>query len=113
MNEVTTINSICYQGKVDLYVLKKNDKQVHIATLNKGLIGISELFTRACLGYSVEDSRPKKLDLINQATNKSALVNPVELRAASFNVIPNTLSNAPYGGWKYPIFDALILTSNM
>lgn len=103
------INSICYKGKVDLYIQKKNNKEVHIATLNEGLQGISELFTRACLGYDTSNYVPKKVDMVDDA-GSSVLIKPADVRAVSFDVIS---SNDYMNGWKYPIFDVLILTENM
>ena len=103
------INSLCYKGKVDLYIQKKNNKEIHIATLNEGLQGISELFTRACLGYDTSKYIPKQVDLINE-NDVSVLVKPADIRAISFDVVS---SDDYMNNWKYPIFDALILTENM
>lgn len=104
------INSLCYKGKVDLYIQKKNNKEIHIATLNEGLQGISELFTRACLGYDTSKYVPKKIDLLND-NETSVLIKTVDLRAASFDVVNDSTSYM--NNWKYPVFDALILTENM
>ena len=106
MNNVTTINSLCYMGKVDLYIQDKG-KDIHLATLNKGEAGIAELFTRACLGYPTEKYRPYQIDLLSG--NTSMLIQPVQLRASTFDTIPD----GTYAGWEYPIFDGLILTSNL
>ena len=108
MSDVTTINSLCYQGKVDLYIQSKNKKEIHLATLNKGLKGVSELFTRACLGYDTSKYRPSKLDVKN-SSDQSVLIQPVMLRASTFDFI----SSGEYSQWSFPIFDALILTTNM
>lgn len=112
MNEVFSQNNLNYFGKVDLYIIK-NKKEIHLATLNEGLIGISELFTRAVLGYSVNDFRPWFVDLVS-TDGTSMLYEPAEVRAASFDVIDGQTGDDSYlNGWKYPVLDALILSENI
>lgn len=112
MTNVISNNSICYEGKVDLYIIKK-DKEIHLTTLNEGLIGISELFTRSCLGYPTTDYRPWYVDMRTEG-GQSMLYAVAEVRATSFDSLSGqTGADAYLNGWKYPVFDALITTENL
>ena len=108
-NQLNTNNSLAYKGCVDIFIQKKNNKQIHVATLNSGLQGISELFTRIVLNYPTDDYIPWYIDLQNSGES-SILYNPAEIRARSYGIIKNDSS---YLGWKYPVFDALIKTEDI
>lgn len=103
-------NFLTYEGKVDIFTTLRNGKQIHLTTFNEGKQAISELFTRACLGYSLQDYIPRKLD-ITTTGGTSILYAPVDLRAASYQTVLD--AQAPNNGWKYPTFDALILTDDI
>ena len=107
--ETSIGNLLTYHGKVDIYTILKSGKQIHTSTLNHGKQAISELFTRACLGYSVLGYIPKKLD-ITDLDGESILYSPIELRAASYQVVED---GGEYDGWKYPTFDALVLREDI
>jgi len=112
MDKIISQNSLNYKGKVDLYFLKKG-KEIHLATLNEGLAGISDLFTRAVLGYPTDNYRPYYVDLFNE-DGESMLFSPAEVRASSYGIISGETGDDAYmNGWKYPVFDALIMTENM
>lgn len=112
MSNILSQNNICYEGKVDLFIVK-GKKQIHLTTLNEGLFGISQLFTRACLGYQTQDYRPWYVDMKNQ-DGQSMLYAMAEVRATSFDTISGQTGDDAYlNGWKYPVFDALITTENL
>lgn len=112
MSTILSQNALCYEGKVDLFIIKGN-KEIHLTTLNEGLWGISELFTRSVLGYPTQDYRPWYVDLRNQ-NGQSMLYGMAEVRASSFDTLSGQTGDDAYlNGWKYPVFDALITTENM
>ena len=104
-------NEICYHGRVEL-IVGDDRTEIH----NEGLIGVSEIFTRAVLGYPVDLQRPYYIDFTDLSGN-SVLFEPVEIRAASFDTIKqgniSTDEDKYILGWKYPVFDALVLAENI
>jgi hypothetical protein len=116
MNQILSGNNLTYHGKVELYLILKNGKEMKFATCNEGLAGIADLFTRACLGYPTELYRPYFVDITTES-GESNLLEPVELRASTYGVIKSSevvnSSDNYIVGWKYPIFDALVTTENI
>jgi len=112
MTGVLSKNVLCYEGKVDLYI-EKNGKELHLATLNEGLSGVSELFTRAALGYKTDEYRPWYVD-VRTTQGYTILYDLVEVRASSFDIVSGETGEDAYmNGWRYPVFDALITTENI
>lgn len=117
MSDIFSGNNLTYQGKVELFLILKNGKEVKFATCNEGLAGIADLFTRACLGYPTENFRPFYVDIVNCDSGESGLLDLVPLRASSYGVIKQSEIVDPADsyivGWKYPTFDALVTTENI
>ena len=103
-------NTLSYEGRVDLFVEKKN-KTIHLATFNEGMEGISELFTRACLGYPLANWLPAFVDLTT-SEGESVLHAPVQVRGASYGEMVD-YADEDGTKWKFPSFDAFIITSDI
>lgn len=120
MNNVISGNNLSYMGKVELYYVR-GGKQFKAVTCNAGLQGISELFTRACLGYTLNKYKPFAVNMVMADEDwnpvQSVLGEPQQLRASTYDVIrPTDIKKEEDSyliGWKFPIFDALITTENM
>ncbi len=106
MNKV----SLQYQG-----IVQVSSENSEITIHNEGMQGISELFTRGALGYPTANYRPYYID-IQDSDGKSKIYNKVEIRALSFGEITadeiEKEEDAYLEGWKYPVFDALVLSDN-
>lgn len=69
-------------------VVEISDGESSVKIKNKGKIGVSELFTRAVLGYPLDNSRPAKLDILDKADGgQSQLFQRTTIRSGTFEVI--------------------------
>lgn len=120
MDKILSGNNLSYKGRVELFYVR-GGKQYKAIACNAGMQGISELFTRACLGYTLTNYRPFAVNMISADESwepgSSVLGEPQKLRASTYDVIKETdiesEDDAYLIGWKFPIFDALITTENM
>lgn len=96
-----------YTGKIEI-----SDGESTSVIKNSGKIGVSELFTRAVLGYPTSNSRPSKLDILDREQGgTSILFQQVGVRSGTFEIISDEQSE--YNGWKYPVLDILISGDNI